>query len=161
MIKQLTGVPWNPRGKGAGKGQAAADCDEKPPDVVELPEEDEHQPCAPGEDGTELEFASRTNAEGRNFRLRRTDFAEHGFTDGCRGCASIQKGLTPVGHNAACHTRMAELLRVGSERDRRRVERAETRIAEAILRSAQDEIRRAGEQAGEELKKTAQELKEA
>ena len=47
---------------------------------VDVPEVDEHQAGVLGEDGTELEFARRTRAEVRNYRLRRADFAEHGFT---------------------------------------------------------------------------------
>ena len=165
MVKQLVGVPWDPRGKGQAKGsidesQAKAGDDEKPPESVEIPEEDEHAGDFPDDDGTGLNFESRQNVEVRKFPLRRADFALHGFTQGCGGCICIQRNLDPVGHSASCHTRMAELLRAGSEQDRRRVERAETRIAEAIFKSAQEELRRVCEAAGKEIERSAREARE-
>ena len=159
LIKQLAGVPWDPRGLRPDPRLASTDSDERLPEVVEVPAIDEYDVDLPDDDGTGLKFESRQHVEVRDFPLRRADFAAHGFTQGCRGCIALQRNLKPVGHDASCHTRMAELLRVGNERDRRRVERAETRIAEAILKSAQEEIRRAGEKAGKEIENVAQDVR--
>ena len=51
---------------------------------------------------------------------------------------------------------MAEILRAGSERDRRRVELAETRLAGAVLRAAQEEFRKVSEHAEKETDRMAQ-----
>ena len=42
MVKQLVGVPWDPRGKWQDQSQAKASSDERPPETVEMPSEDEH-----------------------------------------------------------------------------------------------------------------------
>ena len=58
-----------------------------------------------------------------------------------------------MGHTQACHARMGDLLKTGDLRDRQRVERAESRLAEAVLKAAQQEIKRVGEQADKEVEK--------
>ena len=65
----------------------------------------------------------------------------------------LRKGLRPVGHRQAGHTRMAEVLRQGDAMARASVIRAEERIAQALIREAGDQIRRVGQEATEQIGK--------
>ena len=59
----------------------------------------------------------------RRTQLRRTDFAEHGYTPGCPGCDTIQFGYGEAHHNGACRARMEPLLQQ-SEAGRSRIDNA-------------------------------------
>ena len=48
-------------------------------------------------------------------RLKRDDFIEKGFTNGCLGCKAILEGSGARGHTEACRTRMEEIMRNTSE----------------------------------------------
>lgn len=80
-----------------------------PPESVDIPEKDEYDGGVPDDDddGRGLGFESRQNVEVRNVLLRRLDFAQHGFTEGCGGFNCLPRNSKPVGHSAACNTRMA------------------------------------------------------
>ena len=68
-------------------------------------------------------LAIPTPAEGpRNvyrMRLKRDDFIEKGFTDGCPGCKAILSGGPVRGHTEQCRKRMEGLMQqtpAGQER---------------------------------------------
>ena len=48
-------------------------------------------------------------------RLKRGDFIEKGFTDGCLGCKAILEGSGARGHTEVCRTRMEAIMRNTSE----------------------------------------------
>ena len=48
-------------------------------------------------------------------RLKRDDFIEKGFTEGCPGCKAILEGGPVRGHSEACRRRMEDLLKQTSE----------------------------------------------
>ena len=47
--------------------------------------------------------------------LKRDDFVEKGFTEGCLGCKAILSGGGVRGHSEACRRRMEELMQKSSE----------------------------------------------
>ena len=150
LLVELVGYIWSPFGKSKHEGQAApAGHDGDAPTEVEFADVDEEDAGEVEDDGTGIQLPGRTSVPVRHFHLRDTDVIGHGFTEGCRGCRAIQNNLKPVGHNRECHDRIAALLRQCSAGDRRRVERAEARMALA----ATEEMRRVGQQ--EEVKKAA------
>ena len=114
LLKKVTAYPWVPLGRSSGHGQVTVDRGDEAPDVIEVPNQDEHQVDEPDDDGTTIRFDNGQNVPIRNFPLRREYFQGRGYAPGCRGCVSLQRGLRPVGHNQECHSRMAELLRSGS-----------------------------------------------
>ena len=66
-------------------------------------------------------------------RLKKEDFIEHGFTEGCPGCQALIGGTTARGHSEACRTRMEAAL-TGTEQGRKRRERQEERENQEIAR---------------------------
>ena len=82
----------------------------------------------------------------RRTQLLRHDFQTHGYTIGCPGCDSIQRGMgEEARHNHTCRTRMEPLLQE-SEEGQARLQRAHDRVshyAEAWMR--EDLKRRAGD----------------
>ena len=47
----------------------------------------------------------------KDFFIQEKDLRNHGFTRGCPGCGSIQRGRTRQPHNQACRNRFAEILK--------------------------------------------------
>ena len=155
VIRGLTGVPWDPRGSKVPGGEAAASSGEAPLEDVGLPVDDKHDANLLGDDCHERGFGNCVNTEVRNCPLPKADVIKHGYADGCKGCDSIRRRLRPAGHSPECQTRFAELFRAGGDVERRRVERAETRLAEAVLRAAHEDIRKIQEQAGRAVERMA------
>ena len=54
-------------------------------------------------------------------RLKKEDFLEHGFTEGCPGCQALIAGTTARGHSEPCRTRM-EAAVTSTETGKRRRE---------------------------------------
>ena len=82
LIKDLVGVPWDPRGGRPADGQAAAGSDEKAPHKVDIPTEDGHQDGPEQDGGTSFRFGWRANVDVRAC-LHKTDFATHGYIGHC------------------------------------------------------------------------------
>ena len=139
VIQNLVGYHWAPYGKGDGKAfSAPAITDARQLEKAEVPGGDEQDEGEAPDEGVSIELQRRGESRVRKFHIRDTGFILHGSTDGCRGCRAIETGLQPVGHNAACHDRVAVLLKHGSESDMRRIKKAESRMAQA----AGNDIRR-------------------
>ena len=66
-------------------------------------------------------------------RLKREDFLEHGFTEGCSGCQALIGGTVARGHSEACRTRM-EAAVTSTERGKRRREQQEDRMYQEAAR---------------------------
>lgn len=58
MVRNLVGVPWNPRCQRSDYRQAAADSGDKPPESVEVQQSDEHEEDGPRYGGLDLHFGT-------------------------------------------------------------------------------------------------------
>ena len=79
--------------------------------------------------------------------LKKSDFEQHGYTAGCRGCIKLQRGDgSRAGHNEACRVRMNERISDTVEgRDRKAGEAA--RVDNELTRELeQEDYRRKKEQ---------------
>ena len=84
----------------------------------------------------------------RRMRLKKSDFEEHGYTDGCIGCNAQRRGMTPQSHSEQCRARLEKLLS-RTDAGKERVKAAADRITEAIATRIQLEAETAeGEQMG-------------
>ena len=75
-------------------------------------------------------------------RLKRDDFIQRGFTDGCPGCRAILAGHGVRGHTEQCRTRMESLMqqsREGKERLQRQADKENEFIARRIEESERAE----------------------
>ena len=130
LIKNLQGVPWK-----------LTPQDERPgPDVrvKMLTEEEKIEANKSAEEEEERRAPYR-------MRLTRTDFEQHGCTQGCQGCNAILRQMTAVGHSDARKKRMMEAIartEEGLSRKRKTYERINEHIANKISKAvekAQDE----------------------
>merc|ERR1712240_171121 len=94
-------------------------------------------------------LAIPTPAEGpRNvyrMRLKRDDFIEKGFTDGCPGCKAILSGGPVRGHTERCRKRMEELMQqttAGQERIKRQADKETEYLSQRLAASDQEETRK-------------------
>ena len=74
-------------------------------------------------------------------RLKKEDFLEHGFTEGCPGCQAIIAGTPARGHSERCRSRMQNALDTTDD-GRQRRERQTARENEALARKLQEEDER-------------------
>ena len=113
-LEWVTMVPWN-----RGKNDGEADGD--------LPQFDVKS--GPGRKMTEQELVDIKTSDKPQIvhraHLRRGDFDKHGYTDRCRGCSAILRGLHVQPHSEECRRRMEGLL----EQDIR-VKNAKVRLQE-------------------------------
>ena len=68
-------------------------------------------------------------------RLKRDDFIEHGFMDGCDGCKAILSGRGTRGHNEKCRRRMEGIIEQtteGQERVKRQKERENEHLSKQL-----------------------------
>jgi hypothetical protein len=79
-------------------------------------------------------------------RLKREDFLEHGFTEGCPGCQALIGGTAARGHSEACRTRM-EAAVTSTERGKKRRELQEDRENQEAARRMErdDKVKRVRE----------------
>ena len=80
-------------------------------------------------------------------RLKKEDFLEHGFTEGCPGCQAIIAGASARNHSEPCRTRM-EAAVTSTETGKRRREQQEERENREIARRMErddDKAKRARE----------------
>ena len=72
-------------------------------------------------------------------RLRKEDFLEHGFTEGCPGCQALIAGTTARGHSEPCRTRMETAVSSTEQGKRRREQQEEKENQEAARRMERDD----------------------
>ena len=89
-------------------------------------------------------------------RLRRQDFFEHGFSEGCVGCQALIAGSAARGHSDACRKRMEEAI-AKTEEGQRRQERQELKENEALAKRLE---KHRGEADGEGTRKRARNYEE-
>ena len=79
-------------------------------------------------------------------RLKRDDFLENGFTDGCPGCKAILAGGLVQGHTERCRKRMEDIIQQsqeGQERVKRQVDRENEFIARSMeMQDKENEARK-------------------
>ena len=74
-------------------------------------------------------------------RLKRDDFIEKGFTDGCPGCKAILSGGPVRGHTEKCRKRMEGLMQQtteGQERIKRQVDKENEYITQRLAASDEE-----------------------
>ena len=100
------------------------------------------------EDEIESGKAVMTEDNRRLYRLRlkKEDFLEHGFTEGCPRCQAIIVGTPARGHNERCRSRMQNAFDTTDD-GRRRRERQTARENEALARKLQEEDERMSKKA--------------
>jgi hypothetical protein len=100
-LKWVRHVPWN-----RGSGDLEVDGD-VPDDVTEEPEAiltmEGQKP--------NVIIVSTKEAKPRGLYITEKDLIAHGFTRGCGGCSSIQRGTGRQPHNEKCRGRFAEILK--------------------------------------------------
>ena len=109
-MDKIRGVPW----------KWDPEADEVPDKLLVrmLSDEEKNQLAGPG--------GEVDNKTVYRMRLKRDDFVEKGFTEGCPGCKSILSGGQQRGHTEACRKRMEGLLQQtneGQERLKRQADR--------------------------------------
>ena len=93
-------------------------------------------------------------------RLKRDDFIERGFTEGCMGCKAILDGSGVRGHSEACRKRMEDLLKQTTEgQDRHQKQRDRenqyfSRVLEEADKSESENKRRRLKEIEEEALRT-------
>lgn len=68
-------------------------------------------------------------------RLRREDYAAHGYTIGCPGCRALLRGVAPQTHSEPCRHRMEDILKeseAGQQRKRVADEKIYQRLATQV-----------------------------
>eukprot|EP00972_Heterocapsa_arctica_P044234 6531518-Heterocapsa_arctica.AAC.1 len=67
-------------------------------------------------------------------KLQKSDFEEHGYSEGCRGCNAVRRSAHGIPHTAACRARMEVAMAAtpgGADRVRQSAERIGAHLARA------------------------------
>ena len=90
-------------------------------------------------------------------RLRKVDFLNHGFTEGCVGCQALISGAEARGHSESCRERMNKALE-NTDEGRLRRERQHKRENEALAKHLEKEF---GGNDEERSRKVARQVEQA
>jgi hypothetical protein len=85
--------------------------------------------------------ASQDDRKLYRMRLKKEDFLEHGFTEGCHGCQAIIAGKTARGHTEQCRSRVEAAVTTTERGKRRKEHQEEKENQEAARRMERDDNR--------------------